>query len=352
VRGEIIYPEDLELDALKKLALKGKIVLVDKDTKTKNGKYLLGRALDPIAQAGALAVLNVQTSLSNVHAAHAAFFYKDLVGPLPMLDVGLEDGVLLKRLAGKGPVVVEAVSPSAVTGPTQVPNVVAEIRGREKPDEWVIVGAHLDAWDFATGAQDNGTGVAEVLDAARAIKALGAAPRRSIRFALWGGEEQGLYGSRAYAATHAAELDRAILALNTDYGGGAPNGWHTLGRGDVKTALKPLGPTLEGLGGSGLDERNDCGSDHCTFMLAGVPSLELDVDGSKYDEIHHLPSDTLDKVNASNVARAAAVVAVTAWLVADAPSRPAARLSHAQVAEIIKKDAELAAELEFTGAFK
>jgi len=83
-----------------------------------------------------------------------------------------------------------------------------------------------------------------------------------------------------------------------------------------------------------------------------MPAIDLDVDGSKYDEVHHLPSDTIDKVNASSVARAAAIVAVTAWLVADTPARPAARLSHAQVAEIIKKDADLAAQLEFTGAFK
>ena len=94
-------------------------------------------------------------------------------------------------------------------GPVVIQNVVAELRGRERPTEWVLVGAHLDSWDFATGAQDNATGVAMVLEVVRVIAALGRAPRRSIRFALWGGEEQGLLGSSAYVRAH-HELDHAV----------------------------------------------------------------------------------------------------------------------------------------------
>src|SRR5262249_50782827 len=158
-------------------------------------------------------------------------------------DLGLEDGALLRRIVASQAVTVEARNESVLTGPVTVPNVVAEIRGRERPDEWVLVGAHLDCWDLATGAQDNGTGVAEVLEAAPARRALGVAPRRTLRFALWGGEEQGMRGSRAYAEAHGAELDRAAAILNSDNGAGAPNGWHALGREDVHAALKPLLPT-------------------------------------------------------------------------------------------------------------
>ena len=98
-------------------------------------------------------------------------------------------------------------------------NVIAEIPGRERPGEWIIIGAHLDSWDYGTGAQDNGSGCAQVLEAARAIASMGA-PRRSIRFALWGGEEEGLLGSAAYVRAHKSELEKCVAALNTDNGAG------------------------------------------------------------------------------------------------------------------------------------
>jgi Zn-dependent M28 family amino/carboxypeptidase len=215
----------------------------------------------------------------------------------------------------------------------------------------VLVGAHLDSWDFATGAQDNGTGVAMVLEVARVIAELETPPRRSIRFALWGGEEQGVFGSRAYVDAHNQELDVGVLVLNTDHGSGSPRGWITQGREDLKTAMKAFGPLLSGLGGDGTDTKMNCDSDHCPFALAGVPVLELDVDDSKYDEIHHLPSDTLDKVTGSSLARGAAVVAVTAWLAADTPARLVPRLSHEEIAQHLKK-ADLEESVTRAGLWK
>jgi carboxypeptidase Q len=216
-------------------------------------------------------------------------------------------------------------------------NVVAEIRGRERPDEWVIVGAHLDSWDFGTGAQDNGAGVAQVLEAARAIASIRQPPRRSIRFALWGGEEQGLLGSAAYARAHASEMKNCVAALNTDNGAGHPKGWQYEGREDLRAAMEPLTELLAGLGGERLTAETTFDTDHGHFMLAGVPALNLWVDMEHYDEIHHKAGDTVDKVDEHDLAAGAAVVAVTAYAIAEQPDALAPHIDHKAVAEILKK---------------
>src|SRR5262249_10350651 len=188
------------------------------------------------------------------------------------------------------------------SGPMQVNNVVAEIPGREKPDEWIIIGAHLDSWDYGTGAQDNGSGCAMVLEAARAIAAFGA-PRRSIRFALWGGEEQGILGSAAYVKSHKAELGKCVAALNTDNGAGHPKGWKVEGRNDLAEAMKSISSDLlEDLGAGGRSQETTFDTDHAHFMLKGIPVLDLWVDMSHYGEVHHKSSDTIDKVDAHNLA--------------------------------------------------
>src|SRR5204862_7410889 len=140
---------------------------------------------------------------------------------LPAAQIGRDDATAIRELLRRGPVRIAIELRNRVTpGPITVRNVIAELRGRESADEWVIVGAHLDSWDFGAGAQDNATGVAMVVEAARAIAAWTDRPRRSIRFALWGGEEQGQLGSGAYVSAHEAELDGCIANLNADAGTG------------------------------------------------------------------------------------------------------------------------------------
>src|SRR5262249_7701429 len=147
-------------------------------------------ALDTFKGCGVAAIVVADREKNNVLNAFG-FTWGGVLSPLPMAQIGMEDSKLIERLSQKGPVTIEFSYENKVSGPIQVNNVVAKIRGREFPDEWIIIGAHLDSWDFGTGAQDNGTGTAMVLEAARAISALvqsGKAPRRSIRFGLWGGE--------------------------------------------------------------------------------------------------------------------------------------------------------------------
>jgi len=217
-------------------------------------------------------------------------------------------------------------------------NIVAEIRGREQPDEWVIVGAHLDSWDFATGAQDNGTGVAMVLDAARAIAAFGRPPRRSIRFALWGGEEQGLVGSLAYVRAHEADLAHCLANVNTDGGSGRVLGFFTPGRRDVAAALRPLSQQLlADLGAADIDQsmRYAFQSDDGPFILQGIPALDLNPDDAKYEDVHHTPSDTIDKVDRRDLAIGAATIAIAAYAIADAEQPLARRLDHTAVGTML-----------------
>ncbi|HEX8721964.1 MAG TPA: M28 family peptidase, partial [Pyrinomonadaceae bacterium] len=170
-----------------------------------------------------------------------------------------------------------------------------------------------------------------------AIAALPEPPRRSIRFALWGGEEQGLLGSEAYVRAHASELSRCVAALNTDNGAGHPKGWKYQGREDVRAALAPYAALFEELGGGTLSAEMTFDTDHGHFLLAGVPALDLLVDMEHYEEVHHKASDTVDKVNAHDLAAGAALVAVTAYAVAEQPGPFAPHADRKAVGEILKK---------------
>jgi Zn-dependent M28 family amino/carboxypeptidase len=291
---------------------------------------------------------------NNVLSARSRGFGTE-IGVLPSAQVGREDAQMIRRLLDKGAVRIAFELHNRVSAdPVTVNNVIAEIRGRERPDEWVIVGAHLDSWDFATGAQDNGTGVAMVLDAARAIAAVGRAPRRSIRFALWGGEEQGLVGSLAYVLAHEAELGRCIAVVNTDGGSGRVLGFLTPGRQDVAAAMQPLSQTLlAGLGAAGIDQsmRYAFQSDDGPFILHGIPALDLNPEETKYEEVHHKSSDTIDKVDRHDLAVGAAAVAIAAYAIADAPQPIAPHLDRAGIAAMLAA-ARMDRVLEMYGMWK
>ena len=278
--------------------------------------------------AGVLAMLSPDSDTGNELSARG-FGFSSVIGMLPAAQIGRDDAQLLRDLIARGPVhlsleLINRITPAAAT----VVNVIADLPGRERPDEWVLVGAHLDSWDFGSGAQDNATGVAMVLEAARAIAALKQPPRRSIRFALWGGEEQGQLGSTAYVRTHASELDRLVADLNADAGTGRVIGWTAPGRGDVIRALRPLTRDfLKELGAATFDDnlRYAFQSDGAAFILAGIPTLDLNADDTRYEEIHHKAADTLERVDAAALAVAAATVGATAYAIADAPGRVAPR---------------------------
>ena len=344
IEGDVAIVRDLAPEKIAaQAALKGRIALLP-DGEPYGSPYDRSRVrqdLDArLRDAGAIAILSPDTDEGNQLSARWRGFNADL-GALPAAQIGKDDARTIRRLADRGTVRIaidlrNRVSPGAVT----VHNVVATIHGREKPDEWILVGAHLDSWDFATGAQDNGTGVAHVLEAARAMAASGRVPRRSIRFALFGGEEEGQLGSAAYVHAHLRELDACIAMLNTDAGSGRTIGWTLPGRADVALAVQPLAQALlKDLHAATLDIGLEYAfqSDGVHFLLAGIPMLDLNADDSRYEEIHHKTTDTIDRVDARNVAIGAATVAVTAWAIADGPRRIAPRLDRHAVQRLFHK---------------
>ena len=344
ITGEVVVIEDISADGIKSKAdkLKGKIAMLDTAKIFAEGWIKVWAAVQASAQhlkdAGAVAMIFPDSDKNNVINA-GSLDWGGHVSVLPGAQLGMEDGELIQRLLEKGPVRVRFELSNTISGPMQVNDVVAEIRGRELPDEWIIIGAHLDSWDFGTGAEDNGTGSASVLEVARAIAALGKAPRRSIRFALWGGEEEGLLGSYAYVQAHLNEMGKCVAVLNTDNGSGHPKGWKVEGRKDLKEAMQPISDSLlKDIGGGGLSMEVTYDTDHGPFMLQGVPALDLEVDMKPYFELHHKSSDTYDKVDPVDFKAGSAIVVATAWVIAEDPKPIAGHIDHAAVAEIIKKD--------------
>lgn len=343
VQGTVVIVADVAAEVLRsrEKELKGKIVFLDTGKITADG---FGKALPKLEaawrtfqKAGVLAVITPDREKNNVLNAHGALWGTGLL-PLPGAEVGMEDAKLIQRELEHGTVTIQLTIENKTSGETTVNNVVAEIRGSELPDEWILIGAHLDSWDFGTGAQDNGTGAASVLEVGRALMSLGKAPRRSIRLALWGGEEQGLLGSYAYTQAHRSELDKCVAVLNTDNGAGHPKGWKVEGREDLKKAMQPWSDgLLKNLNGGDLSMDTTYDTDHGPFMLQGIPSLDLWVDLAKYFEVHHKSSDTLDKVDGLDFKAGEAIVAVTAYAIAQSETPIAPHIDHAAVGEIIKR---------------
>ena len=235
--------------------------------------------------------------------------------------------LFLRRLLSAGPVRVALdVANTIDASPAQERNVVAEIKGTT-PGEVVLVGAHFDSWDPGQGAQDDGVGVAAILEAARILKSLGIKPRRTIRFVFFSGEEQALLGSRAYVERHRDELDGLRAAVIMDSGAQIPRGFQIHGRSDVEAAARTILAPLSALGASGVSLEASFDMDHGPFLAAGIPVFTLWVDEGDYDTHHHAVSDTFDNVDPRLLALDTAVMAVAAYRLADAPEAVGRRLS-------------------------
>jgi carboxypeptidase Q len=235
-------------------------------------------------------------------------------------------------------------------GPFESFNVIGEIRGRERPDEVVLIGAHLDSWDLGTGALDNGCNVAMVLDVARQIRASGLPPRRTIRFALWNGEEQGMLGSWAYARAHAAELDRHVMAASFDIGSGRIVGFFTNGRKEAVAAVEQALLPVAGLGPFTHVDEPVVGTDNLDFMLEGVLNLVANQEPANYGPNYHAASDTFDKVDQRQLRVNAAVTAAVTWGFAQAEAGWK-RQSRAEV-EALVEGTSLKSQLESFGLYE
>jgi len=256
---------------------------------------------------------------------------------IPQVLVAREDGERIGRLLASGhPVWADLRIPNQVGGAIKTANVIAEIKGSEKPDEFVILGAHLDSWELGTGALDNGCNAALVVDALRAIKASGLKPRRSMRFILFSGEEEGLLGSRAYSRAHRAELDKAAGVVIYDSGIGKTTGYADGGRKDVVETAKRLIAPLRQFGATEVKTDMEWGTDHFDFMLEGVPTFVADQEEANYLENYHAVSDTYDKVDFSMVKKHVAEAAEFSFALANLPEKIGPRYTRAQIEQSIR----------------
>jgi hypothetical protein len=272
---------------------------------------------------------------------------------LPQAILAREDGLRLERtaVAYPGKVRLRLRMPNKISGPVEQENVIGEIRGYEKPDEIAVLGAHLDSWELGTGALDNGCNAALVIEAARAIKASGLLPRRTIRFLLFSGEEEGEIGSRAYVRAHRADMDKFRGVVIFDSGIGRTSGYSLGGRHDIEPAIEEI---LKPFTGWGVDTQTldaTTGTDHLDFLLEGVPTLVANQEVANYLENYHAGSDTFDKVDIRELKLNTVLAAVTVWGIADRVEPIGKRQTRAEL-EALLKETGLDKELQNLDAWK
>jgi Zn-dependent M28 family amino/carboxypeptidase len=271
----------------------------------------------------------------------------------PMVIVAREDGERLGRLVTSGhPVWADLSIPNKIGGPIKSSNVIAEIKGSEKPQEFVILGAHLDSWELGTGALDNGCNSALVIDALRTIKESGLKPRRSIRFILFSGEEQGMIGSRAYAIAHRAELDNLAGVAVIDAGIGRITGFTLGGRKDMAASVAAIVEPLKQFDATTLTTDDiEWGTDNYDFLLEGAPTLVAIQEAGNYLVNYHAVSDTLDKVDIAQLKKHTAEMTVVAFGLANAKERVGPRLTRPQIEKTLL-DTHVDEQLKSMGMWK
>jgi len=310
---------DLDVNAAR---AKGRIVLFNVPYTT-YGETVQYRANGPSRAAahGAVAVLVRAVGPPGLRTPHTGGLRYAADRPrIPAAAIPTEDADRLQRMQDRGTRVVLRLRMEAAFLPdAQSANLVAEYRGREKPDEIVAIGCHIDSWDVGTGATDDGGGCIAMWEAVRVLKALNLRPRRTIRVVFWTNEENGLRGGIAYRDRYKSDLSKHVMMLESDGGVFKPTGFGFTGPERGRTLVTEIGGLLAPLGADRIGPTGG-GADIGPSVEAGnIPAMSLEVEGSKYFLIHHTPTDTVDKIEPADLAKCVAAVAVMSYVVADMP---------------------------------
>ncbi len=317
-------------------SVKGKIVLFnnpmppyDPDKGAGYGQTVRFRGKGPriAAERGAVACLVRTVTAHSLRSPHTgATNYGDAKVKIPAAAISTEDADMIARLLARGKHVEVLLKMEARhEGMVQSANAIGELRGRERPQEVVVIGGHIDSWDAGTGAMDDAGGCVIAMEAINVLRKLNLIPRRTIRVVLFTNEENGLNGGKQYAEDHAAELVNHVAAIESDSGIFAPRGFSLHCRDEhqqaiaveqvrsIATLLSPLGADQVRQGFSGADVGQMRDSD---AVLMGFR-----VEGSKYFNYHHSRADTLDKIDRDELSQCVAAMAVMAYVLADMPQR-------------------------------
>lgn len=331
VEAEVLAANNFDLERelkdMKRFA--GKIVLmVSEGTPKKSGDMIFvqfGDFVRAASKAGAIGVIGGQAGFASegMNLTHTGILGFSADFSLPVLSMTAEDqGQLERDVLGGKPVRMRLnVQNTFSNGPVESANVVGEIRGREHPEEIFVVGAHLDSWDLSEGATDNGMGSASVLAAAEAIVRAGVKPRRTIRFVLFAGEEQGLLGSFAYVKAHQSELANHLGDLVLDEGQGPVKELQLGGRDDLVEAFRPFLSEMANIHSVAVNDKVEFGSDTGPFIMAGLPGINMQQDSPDYKYTHHSAADALEAVKPEVLVQDATLMALTAYWIADRPDR-------------------------------
>jgi len=261
---------------------------------------------------------------------------------VPVVSMTAEDQGQLERFIKRGitPRVRINVQNTLTSGPVETANVVGEIRGREHPEQILVVGGHLDSWDLAQGTTDNGSGTATTLGAAEAIMRSGQKPRRTIRFVLFTGEEQGLDGSFAYYKQHQAEWANHLGDLILDEGQGPVTDFMLGGRDDLIPAFQPFADSLANIRPIKVNDKVESGTDTLPFSIYGLPGINMNQETSEYKYTHHSAADALEAQKPDVLTQNATLMALTAFWIADRPERFATPWPAERTAKMLRDKGE------------
>jgi carboxypeptidase Q len=284
-----------------------------------------GDFLKAAGKAGAIAVIGGQGGghAAGMNLTHTGILGLDVDFAVPVVSMTAEDQGQIERYvdSGKKVRVRFNVQNTFTNGPVESANVVGEIRGRENPEQILVVGAHLDSWDLSEGTTDNGTGSASVLASAEAIVRSGMKPRRTIRFVLFTGEEEGLDGSFAYMKQHQSEMANHLGDLVLDEGQGPVKTFMLGGRDDLIASFLPFARAISSIRKIAVNDKVENGTDTLPFSMAGLPGINMEQDSPEYKYTHHSAADALEAVKPEVLAQNATVMAMTAYWIADRPER-------------------------------
>ena len=323
LEGDVIVVRSFEeLDAAAE-RIKGRIVLYNAPF-TNYGDTVQFRSTGPSRAAGLGAVAALVRSVGppGLRLPHTGVLrYTDGVPQIPAAAITAEDADLLQRMQDRGTRVRVRLKMEAKFLPDADSfNVVGELRGREKPDEVVVLGGHFDSWDVGTGSTDDGGGCVVTWEALRIMKKLNLRPRRTVRVVLWTNEENGTRGGLAYRDRYKDQLANHVLMLESDNGVFRPTGFGFTGSDAARAKVKDIATLLRGIAADRISAAGE-GADIGPSVQAGnIPAMSLDVEGN-YFLIHHTPADTIDKIDPMDMSRAAAAIAVVVYVIADMPER-------------------------------
>ena len=327
VEAEVVRFADLAaLEAAADGSLAGKIAFVDYQMQSardgsdyRNGSAIRGKGPSAAIRKGASGFLMRSAGTDNHRVAHTGITRFDAgLTPIPSASLTVPDADQLARVLALGPARVRMALDAGWNGEATSHNVIGEITGREKPEEVVLIGGHLDSWDLGTGAIDDGAGIGITMAAGHLIGKLKKAPKRTIRVVAFANEEQGLYGGKAYAAKHAADAAKHQLAAESDFGAGRIYAFNTSAPEHALAATRQIADALAPLGIEYTPGKGGPGPDIGAIAEKGAAWAWLAQDGSDYFDLHHNADDTLDKIDPKALAQNVAAYTVFAYLAAEA----------------------------------